>query len=144
MGSFTPPQPLPRLIPTEQILPTMRKIVAELRAVRDGVVQGVTTATARFDSVIQPLINIENTTQGEVGVIAMLRYASPDQATSQASDEACKLWAEDEASFTSRQDLYALVERVKQRAEEGNEKLDPEAEKYLNTLFKEFRRSGLG
>ncbi|KAH6646658.1 hypothetical protein BKA67DRAFT_683893 [Truncatella angustata] len=94
MAHHTLPQELLRIIPGNEIVPTMERIVAEIHEVR------------------------------EVGVMAMLRYASPDAGSRESSDEACKLWVECEAEFTSRRsDLFHL---------------------YLDSLPKDFRLCGNG
>ncbi|KAF7118432.1 hypothetical protein CNMCM5793_007949 [Aspergillus hiratsukae] len=129
-----------RIISSEEIIPTTKRILEEYRAVRNAVSQSVTPSTACFEDVVQPRINVENRTQGELGVIAMLRYASPDQAAREASDEAVRLMGESDAEFTAREDLYVLVKAVADKAEHG----DVEAAKYLGTLFTDFRRCGHG
>lgn len=134
------PQPLPRIISAEEIIPTTKRILEEYRAVRNAVSQSVTPSTACFENVVQPLIDVENRTQGELGVISMLRYASPEQAAREASDEAVRLMGESDAEFTAREDLYLLVKAVTDKAEH----LDVEAAKYLGTLLTDFRRCGHG
>lgn len=95
------PQPLPRIISTEEIIPTTKRILEEYRAVRNAVSQSVTPSTACFKNVVQPLIDMENRSQGKLGIITILRYASPDQAAREASDEAVRLIGESEAEFTA-------------------------------------------
>ncbi|KAF4495391.1 Prolyl 4-hydroxylase, alpha subunit [Fusarium agapanthi] len=97
--------PLPRLIPYDQVIPTMKGIINQYHAVREGIIQDVNPQTASFGNVIQPLIDIDNATQGNIGIISMLRYAPPDQASRQASEEACTLINEDQAAFTARSDF---------------------------------------
>lgn len=138
MNPRSPPQKLPQLVATDHIIPTMQRIVAELRAVRDEVVAQVRPEAACFGNVVRPLIDVENRTDAEMSVIAMLRYASPDPDARAASDEACKLWAECEAELTTRADLHELLKRV--RVDPG----DQEAGKYVNALLVDFARAGHG
>lgn len=140
MNSEAPLQPLPRIMTSDQILPTMQAVVAELRSVRDHVAHNIQPTDAYFTNTIKPLIDVENSTQGEVGVIAMLRYAAPEEATREASEEACKLWRDCDAEFKAREDLYLIVRAVKDKSEP----LHFEAAKYLETLLLDFKRSGLG
>jgi len=140
MAINTLPQALPRLIPASEVLSTTKKIIEELNTTYDHVVQTVTIAEACFENVIRPIIDVENRTQGETGMIAMLRYASPDDIARKASDEACKLLGECDAAMSSREDLYVLVNAVRDR----NEERDLESAKYLDTLLRRFRRSGMG
>ncbi|KAI4595650.1 hypothetical protein KJ359_006639 [Pestalotiopsis sp. 9143b] len=140
MSTRTPKQPLPKILAPHQIMPTMKKIVTELRRVRDEVARDIQPSEACFKNAIQPLIDAEDRTQGEVGVIAMLRYAAPEEEARAMSEEACKLWSEGESAFKAREDIYRIVAAVKDRSEP----LPPEATKYLYTLFLDFRRAGHG
>lgn len=140
MTTRTPKQPLPKILAPHQIMPTMEKIVTELRRVRDEVAQDIQPSEACFGNAIKPLIDVENRTQGEVGVIAMLRYAAPEEEARAASEEACKLWSEGESAFKAREDIYLILKAVKDRFEP----LSAEATKYLHTLFLDFRRAGHG
>ncbi|KAI1874181.1 uncharacterized protein JN550_002760 [Neoarthrinium moseri] len=140
MACPTLPQAILKIIPGDEILPTMERIVAEIREVRERVARTTQPPQACFKNVIKPLIDIENETQGAVGVMAMLRYASPDAISREASDKACKLWVECEAEFNSREDLYLLVKAVKDKSEP----LARESAKYLDSLLKDFRLCGHG
>ncbi|RBR16351.1 hypothetical protein FVER53590_05949 [Fusarium verticillioides] len=140
MGSKSLPQPLPKLIPADQVIPTMKGIINQYQAVREGIFQNVNPQAASFSNVIQPLIDIDNATQGDIGIIAMLRYASPDQASRQASEEVCTLINEDQAAFTARSDFWCLIKAVKEGT--GEPSLHFEARKYLNKMFLEFQQFG--
>jgi metallopeptidase MepB len=133
MDCSTLPQPLPRLILANQILPTMKRIVGQYQAVREIIIRSVDVQTAAFDNVIQPLIDVDNETQGDIAIIAMLHYASPDRASRQASEEACTLVNEDLAAFTARSDFWFLLRDVKEACQETS--LHFEAQKYLDKLF---------
>lgn len=135
-----PPQPLPRLIPAEKIIPNTKKILAELREVRNSIPKNVVPSIACFDNVIKPLIDVDNRTQGDLQVMTMLRYASPDKAAREASEEAVRLMSECDAEFTARTDLFTLIKAVNDK----DEPLDFEASKYLDKLIKDFSRSGHG
>ncbi|RFU25411.1 hypothetical protein B7463_g10923, partial [Scytalidium lignicola] len=140
MASFIGPQALPQMIPSEQIIPTTKTILAEVRDVRNAVVKNATPSTACFANVIKPLIDIENRIQGRLGLIVMLRYASLDKATREASNEVVRLMGESESEFTAREDFYMLVKAVENKHDE----LDSEATKYLNCLLIDFMRCGHG
>ncbi|KAF5596570.1 hypothetical protein FPCIR_3976 [Fusarium pseudocircinatum] len=140
MESQSLPQPLPRLISPDLVIPTMKSIINQYQAVREGILQNVKPQTASFSNVIQPLIDIDNATQGDIGIIAMLRYASPDQASRQASEEACTLINEDQAAFTASLDFWRLIRAVKEGFDEPS--LHFEARKYLNKMFLEFEQFG--
>ncbi|KAK2685743.1 hypothetical protein QWA68_014799 [Fusarium oxysporum] len=136
------PQPLPRLIPADQILPIMKRIVGQYQTVRENIIESVDVQKAKFDNLLQPLIDIDNETQGDIAIIAMLRYSSPDPASRQASEEACALVNEDQAAFTARPDFWPLLKAVKEACQEIS--LHFEARKYLDKLFLEFKQFGHG
>lgn len=131
---------LPRIITAEAVLPTMQGVLAEQAAVREAVAQSVNPNTACFENAIKPIIDVENRTQGRIAVIAMLRYASPDDAARAASDAAIGLMREAESQFTSQARLFAIFQAVAHRGEQ----LDPESAKYLAELVKDFMRCGHG
>ncbi|KAF5578389.1 hypothetical protein FPANT_9997 [Fusarium pseudoanthophilum] len=135
------PLPLSRLIPADQIPPTMKRIVGPYQAIREDIIQSVDQQTTNFDNVIQPLIDIDNETQGDISIIAMLRYASPDRASRQASEEACTLTNEDQAAFTARPDFWCLIKTVKANQDTS---LHFEARKYLDKVLLEFKQFGHG
>jgi metallopeptidase MepB len=140
MAHVLPSQMPPRIFSAEEVIPVTKTILRERCTVRNTVSQTVTLSTACFENVIKPLIDVDNRTQGELGVIAMLRYASPEQAAREASEEAVRLIGRSESEFTSREDLYLIIKAVKDKAE----KLDFEAAKYLDSTFKDFTRCGHG
>ncbi|KAF5611494.1 uncharacterized protein FSUBG_2327 [Fusarium subglutinans] len=120
MESKSLPQPLTRVILADQVIPTMKGIISQYHAVREGIIQDVNPQTASFSNVIQPLINIDNATQGDI-----------------ASEEACTLINEDQAAFTARSDFWCLIKAIK---EGSDETLHFEAQKYLNKTFLEFEQ----
>ena len=120
----------------------MERILAELRSVHTRISENITPAEARFENVIQPLLDVDNRTQGGVGVIAMLRYASPDKLAREASDAACKLYGEFFSAFTAKdgKDIQHLAQAVN----DLGEGIDNESAKCLETLLRDFRRTGIG
>ncbi|KAJ5535429.1 Peptidase M3A/M3B [Penicillium freii] len=75
------PQSLPRVLTTEEIIPTMQRIINEYNTIRALILQAVTPTTATFNNVMLPLVQVENAVQGELGMIDMLQYRSPSLAT---------------------------------------------------------------
>lgn len=118
----------------------MKSIIDQYQAIREGIIQDVSPQTATFGNVVQPLINTDNSTQGDIGIIAMLRYASLDQASWQASEKAWTLINEDQAALTVRSDFWRLIKAVKEGTDEQS--LHFEAQKYLNKMFLEFEQFG--
>ncbi|KAG7415907.1 Neurolysin [Fusarium oxysporum f. sp. rapae] len=108
----------------------MKRIVGQYQTVRKTIIESVDVQKANFDNVIQPLIDIDNETQGDIAIIAMLRYASPDPASRQASEEACTLVNKDQAAFTANPDFWLLVQAVKEACQGSS--LHFEAQKSLD------------
>lgn len=69
----------------------------------------VMLSEACFRNVIKPLIDVDNQTNGEKQVIAMLRYASPSQESREASEAAIKLLSECWSEFTARKDIFLRI-----------------------------------
>lgn len=134
------PQALPEIIAAERIIPDTKRLIGRINDVRNAVAENISPSVACFENAIQPLIDVDNETQGELGVIYMLRYASPDQAARDASNEATSLLGKASSEFTARADLYLIVKAVREKAE----KLEFEAAKYLQHLFQDFTRCGHG
>ncbi|KAK7409289.1 hypothetical protein QQX98_008529 [Neonectria punicea] len=138
--TIIPPHPLPRLISAEEVVRITKKILADVREVRDSVAKNVVPSITCFNNVVKPLINIDNRTQGDLQFMTMLCYASPDKASREASSEAVRLMSECDAEFTARKDLFTLIKVINDKGEP----LDVEASKYLHKLMKDFSRCGHG
>lgn len=134
-------QPLPPMPTTEQIVPAMKRILAQIKTVQDNIVDTITPATANFDTVVRPLAEVDNATCGEVRVIWMLQYGAPDVATQDAVLQARKLYMEAEATWTTRDDLYKLFRAVQDKNEED---MDDESRLFLREALLDFERCGRG
>lgn len=131
-----PPQAPPRIIPAEEVVPTMNHITARKVAVRNTILRTVTQSTATYENTVKLIADIQNDCSGELAVIAMLRYASPSKAAREASDEAIGLMRCDDADFTSNKPLFLLVNAVRMRGEV----LGAEEAKYLSFIHREFKK----
>lgn len=135
-----PPQRPPAMVAVDDIVPQTKVLLEGYKTVRDKIVKTITTETACFQNTIKPLIDVENETNGRLGVIAMLQYASPISEARQASEEAVALMGMSTSSCRAREDIYLLAKAVHNRGED----LDAESRRYLETELKEFRRFGHG
>jgi len=135
-----PPQPCPRLIPTEDIVELTRAQIESLHTVRNEIVRDVKIEDATFENVVRPLANAQHAIEDSSGMIAVLRYASPDASARKAAEEARNLWNKAFSEFSDRHDVYLSLQAVKNR----HEKLDAESEKYLDELLIDFERCGHG
>lgn len=95
------PQPLPIVLKAEEIVPVMRQIISKYDAVRQNIVETVNLTTATFETVVRPCAEVENAVQGQLDMIYMQQYASPDPNTQEAFNEAQKLHIEAEATWTA-------------------------------------------
>lgn len=135
-----PPQPLPRLIRTEDIVELTRAHIKSLHTVRNEIVKEVKIEDATFENVVRPLANAQHAIEDSAGMIAVLRYASPDANARKAAEEARHLWCKAFSEFSDRHDIYWLLQAVKDR----DEKLDAESQRYLDELLIDFVRCGHG
>ncbi|CEJ93564.1 hypothetical protein VHEMI09144 [[Torrubiella] hemipterigena] len=103
------PQPLPRILSTEEIVPTMERIISQYEAARNSVLNNVTVETASFASVLQPIVDVEQETNGEIGVIWMLQYGAPEIATQEAVHKARQLFVAAEGCWNSDDSMYKLL-----------------------------------
>lgn len=140
MSPSIPPQLPPKLIAAQDIVPTTQRIVDENRAVRITVVQQISSSSACFDNVIQPIIDVEHRNNGLVNLIATLRFASPDQASRTASETALQLLSEAHSESLNMSDYHKLLECVKKNSED----LDSESTKVVDEMLRDYRRCGYG
>lgn len=140
MQHQTPPQQCPRLIPTDEILTLTEQHINTLRTARNNIVKDITPSTATFLTVVKPLAEAQHSIEDFFGMIAMLRYASPDANARAAAEQARSLWNLAFSEFADRSDVYILLQAVKDR----NEDLDAESAKYLDELLADFVRCGHG
>ncbi|RAL04267.1 M3 family metallopeptidase [Aspergillus ibericus CBS 121593] len=135
-----PRQTLPRVLKAHEIVPTMQRIIAQQNDVRDEILHTVTPITATFDTVLRPWADVENLVQGELGMIYMLQYGSPDMATQNAFMQARQLLLAAESEWASSEEFYCLVQAVHDRKEE----LDAEAALFLKEELLVYKRAGWG
>ncbi|KAF5637179.1 peptidase M3A M3B [Fusarium sp. NRRL 52700] len=134
-----PPQSPPRIIPAEEIVPTMKSVIVNITSVIDDIVAEVSPETACFSNTVEPYIAVNNSYQGEIGVIFMLQYAAPAAETQSIVSDAIRLWSEAQSSLIARQDYLLLLQAVKER----NESLDTESQLLLDDLLLDCQERGL-
>jgi metallopeptidase MepB len=134
------PYRLPRVLSANEIVPTMKDMVARLEAIQNEIVQNVTPSTATFDNVLRPYAQLQNELQDRIGVIFMLQYAAPDMETQDAVSEAIAIWSQAEGPRNSREDMFRLLQAV----ESAKEDLDPESQLLLRERLLDFKQRGMG
>jgi metallopeptidase MepB len=106
------------MVAVDDIVPQTKALLERYKTVRDNIVQSITPETACFQNTIKPLIDVENGTNGNLGVIAMLQYASPIPEARQASEEAVALMGMSTSSCRAREDIHLLFKAVHDRGED--------------------------
>ncbi|KAJ5723575.1 peptidase family M3, partial [Penicillium malachiteum] len=141
---MTLPQPLPRVLTTEEIVPTMQKIIEKYNTLRAQITKDVTPATATFDNVMLPLAQLENAVQGDsdLGMIFMLQYGAPSLSTQDAVDKAQKLYVEAFAGWTSDEAFYQLLQAAREKPD--FQTLDLESQHLLDKEILEYKHKGCG
>ncbi|KAJ0341655.1 hypothetical protein COL922a_002094 [Colletotrichum nupharicola] len=135
-----PPQEPPHLIAAKDVMPIIKQVIKEQSDTWNNVAATIDAASATFDAAIRPLIRVDNETQGRIAVIAMLRYASPDQLAREASDAAIGLLRQWDSERVARKDFYHLLQAVQEKAE----KVHFEDAKFLRSNIQQFTRGGHG
>ncbi|PWY90980.1 peptidase family M3 [Aspergillus heteromorphus CBS 117.55] len=141
--SPVPPQPLPRVPTTEEIVPAMQRIIDEFNIVRAQILDTTTPATATFDNTMIPLAHVEDAVQGEIAMIDMLQYGSPSLATQDAFNVAQKLYNDARASWTADAAFFSLLQAVRTKEQDFNA-LDPESQHLLDRELLDYHQAGHG
>ncbi|KAJ6022237.1 peptidase family M3 [Penicillium herquei] len=141
---MTLPQPLPRLLTTEEIVPTIKRIIEKYNTTRAQIIKDVTPATATFDNVMMPIAQIENSVQGDsdLGMIYMLQYGSPSLSAQSAVSEAQKLYTQASAGWTSDENFYKLIQAAREKPDFHI--LDLESQHLLEREILEYKHKGCG
>ncbi|KAJ0285610.1 hypothetical protein COL940_003455 [Colletotrichum noveboracense] len=134
------PQPLQPMLSADEIVPLIKRFIAEQSSIRDTLVKTISLSEARYQSVIAPIQAVDDAIQGEAGVYAMLRFSGPDELTRQAVQQAQELWSAAGGENLKRKDVYELIQAVKDK----NEDLGYEERKILKDMWSQFRRAGHG
>lgn len=139
LSKMDKPSPPSVLAPSE-IIPAMEKIISKFHHMQENMVNTVTQSSACFVNVFRPWAEVANETQGQLGMIWLLSYAAPDQETHDAVNAASKLYNNAVTTWTSRTDLFALL----QAAADKDEELDPESRLWVQTKLRDFISAGHG
>lgn len=133
-----PPQQPPYILRAEDILPTVCRHINAYSELVDRLLQDVSPSTANFETVVLPLLELENDQAGERAVIDALKYFSPHLECQQAAEEAQRLWHE--SAVDKRPELFPLL----RTARESSAGLDPDKRKIVEQLLLSFEEAGFG
>lgn len=126
---------LPRILATDEIIPTMQQMIDQHRSLID---QLVGTQDISFDTIVCPIAELENAQSGPHAIIDALKYCSPSTECQSAVEEAQKLWSE----YTSRprRGLYNLLRAVRDKGQIP----DLESRRLLDQMMLESEEYGYG
>jgi metallopeptidase MepB len=68
-----------------------RANIDSLHTIRNEIVRDVKVENATFENVVRPLANAQHAVEESSGMIAVLRYASPEAAARKAAEQARNL-----------------------------------------------------
>ncbi|KAF6804533.1 metallopeptidase (peptidase family M3) [Colletotrichum sojae] len=136
------PQPLLPLLSATDLVPTIQRLLAAEASLLDSLTSSISPQQARYATVILPIQESQDATQSAASIFSMLRYSGPpDKATRDAVAEAQKLWVAADAERLKRADVFALVQAVWDKNEEG---VDEEGKRVVEDMWLEFRHAGHG
>jgi metallopeptidase MepB len=131
-------QPLPRMFEMSEIMTTTIRQIEETRKLIGEITKSIDISHASFDTVLKPLVELENAQAGERAAIAGLKYFSPSLECQQMVSKAEDTWREFETLVNL--DLYALLNAVRHKKED----LCIESSKLLDKMLLEYEESGYG
>ncbi|PYH92188.1 zincin [Aspergillus ellipticus CBS 707.79] len=140
--SSLPPQPLPLVPSTEEVVPAMQRIIDQYNAVRAQILQ-TDPSDATFENIMLPLAQVENAIQGEEAMIDMLQYGSPSLDTQEAFNVAQKLQIEARASWNADAAFFRLLQAARERQPESDA-LDAESQHLLDRELLGYKQAGHG
>ncbi|RAO70054.1 uncharacterized protein BHQ10_006066 [Talaromyces amestolkiae] len=136
------PQPLPRVLATEVVVPAMRDIVDKYNVARATTLETVTPETATFDNVLKPLAEVENGVQGKFAMIEMLQYGSPCLETQAEYDKARELYIKAQTEWSADGRFFKLLQAA--RAKDDFNRLDTESQHLLEKELLRYKHAGHG
>lgn len=121
----------------------MQRIISEINAAINAIVASSTPDDATFEAVVQPWIDIDNTTLNTLNVIANLQCCSPRLEKQEIVQDALKLWREAEAKWAAQYDYFQLLDAV--LCKDGADPvLDDESRCVLNERVRRYKSNGYG
>jgi metallopeptidase MepB len=120
----------------------MRRIIDEYNVVRAETLKNVTTDTATFQTVLEPLAQVENFVQGTFAMIDMLQYGSPSLKTQAAFDEAREIYAKAQASWIADKRFFKLLQAAIEK--DNFHQLDAESQHLLEKELLRYKHAGHG
>lgn len=121
------------------IISDAKRVIEHSRNTLDDIIRTVQPNTATYANVLAPLAQDDNAIYSECNMLEFYKDVSPDPEVREASGEATKLLRDYHLERRMREDLYQLVDAVKNE----NEVLDPEDRFFLENQHTAHTRNGL-
>lgn len=134
------PQPLPRVIATEDVVLAMRAIIDKYNIIRSKTLETVTPETATFNNVLKPLAQVENDVQGTFAMIEMLQYGSPSLKTQEEYDKARELYSTAQAKWIADERFFKLLQAAREK--DDFKQLDAESKHLLEKELLRYKHAG--
>jgi metallopeptidase MepB len=131
-------QPLPWMFEKNDIMTATIRQIEETRKLIENITKSIDVSHASFNTVVKPLVELENAQAGERAAIAGLKYFSPSLECQQMVSKAEDTWRKFETLVNL--DLYALLDAVRHIKED----LCIESSKLLDKMLLEYEESGYG
>ncbi|KAK2616083.1 hypothetical protein N8I77_002792 [Diaporthe amygdali] len=120
------------------ILNSAQRLVENVRRLQDELVRTITPSAATFSNVMLPLVHMENEFRSQANLLGFYSQVSEDEELREASTKAQMLFADFQAEAYLRQDIYRLVNAVR----ELHENLDPESALLVERIHDQHIQSG--
>jgi metallopeptidase MepB len=122
------------------IIAQAKLLIDQSRSNQDQLINQIRPEDATFKNVFLPLAQADNELIALSYKLSIYREVCADEQMRTASHEARELLDNFKTERNCRYDIYCLVDAVWQK----RETLDPESQRFLGRLHREFTRNGLG
>jgi len=112
-------------------------------AIVDRIVATTSVDNATFPTVVLPMLEQENSGNLYASILTFYQYVSADVSLRDASTQADDTTQSCSIDLGTREDIFRLVDRVYSNANTSVEKLDPESQRAVSKMRKEFTSNGL-
>lgn len=136
----TPPQPLQSFPKASEIKSIIDRAISELAECQNAIARNITPATANFDNVVLPPVQIDDKLQSDIAMVSCLGYASPDKEIRNITRQQLKKYSDASDERLLDDKFFQLLKAVEAKAEP----LDPECEKLLKDSLHEYTITGRG
>ncbi|KAH7122151.1 hypothetical protein B0J13DRAFT_589447 [Dactylonectria estremocensis] len=141
----TPPQPPPSFaVAPAQLLAETESLIGITQALEDRLAESLTPATARFDSVLLPLLRDDHAAARSLCVFRIFTSVAAGPDLRDAARKAEQMTARAGAASLMRRDVAGLVASVYEKHRSGSISLDDESAYKLFKTHRAYQNAGAG